>query len=355
MFAPLDSAHRTKQSDIQFGNLDIQSNDLEKAVCEDLPQSVSQYVQQFADLKKKVDKRGRKLVDYDHAKNQFASAKASSKKVDSDPKIAKTQQELQQAQDLYLEINKELLEILPATYDSRITYFVDTLQSLFNAQSIYQTEAAKIHKQIVSQLDRLGESMDYLRVTRPEPRSVTPIDGVSTGQGNGKGNASPENASRQSTPSPVQIPVPVTPSNDNTSQHRQSQVSRASEDKGNPFGSDDDTNQQEEKFENKVYPKLAQAPPTASPRSETREKAKAPPPKPKKEKDPTNPFDEDSEEEGGKDNVAPENPNAPPGITTEQRSVLEAKASDELDEGWRLGELSNGKRGVFPENFTKKT
>ena len=50
----------------------------------------------------------------------------------------------------------------------------------------------QIHKQIVSQLDRLGESMDYLRVTRPEPRSVTPIDGVSTGQGNGKGNASPE-------------------------------------------------------------------------------------------------------------------------------------------------------------------
>ena len=70
-----------------------------------------------------------------------------------------------------------------------------------------------------------------------------------------------------------------------------------------------------------LFQKLAQAPPTASPRSETREKAKAPPPKPKKEKDPTNPFDEDSEEEGRKDNVAPENPNAPPGITTEQRSV----------------------------------
>ena len=50
-------------------------------------------------------------MDYDHAKNQFASAKTSSKKADSDPKIAKAQQELQQAQDLYLEINKELLEV----------------------------------------------------------------------------------------------------------------------------------------------------------------------------------------------------------------------------------------------------
>ena len=37
-----------------FQNLDIQTNELEKTVCEDLPQTVTQYVNQFPDLKKKV-------------------------------------------------------------------------------------------------------------------------------------------------------------------------------------------------------------------------------------------------------------------------------------------------------------
>ncbi|KAK6050039.1 hypothetical protein COOONC_12456, partial [Cooperia oncophora] len=124
-----------------------------------------------------VDKRGRKLVDYDHAKHNYSSAKLQvQKKGETDPKVAKAYTELQQAETLYKEINNELLEILPATYDSRITFYVDTLQSLFNSQSIYQAECCKLNKQIVTQLDRLGESMDSLRVPRPEPRPSTPTD-----------------------------------------------------------------------------------------------------------------------------------------------------------------------------------
>lgn len=37
-----------------------------------------------------------------------------------------------------------------------------------------------------------------------------------------------------------------------------------------------------------------------------------------------------------------------------QIKVIEANEDDQLDDGWRLGELEDGKRGVFPENFTKK-
>ncbi|RCN27258.1 BAR domain protein, partial [Ancylostoma caninum] len=69
-------------------NLDIQTNEIEKTLCEELPQSLSNYVAQFGELKKKVDKRGRKLVDYDHAKHTYSSAKSSSKKGETDPKVA---------------------------------------------------------------------------------------------------------------------------------------------------------------------------------------------------------------------------------------------------------------------------
>ena len=40
------------------------------------------------------------------------------------------------------------VQILPAVYDSRITFFVDTLQSLFNANSVYQTDASKVSLEI---------------------------------------------------------------------------------------------------------------------------------------------------------------------------------------------------------------
>uniref|UniRef100_A0A0K0DMI0 BAR domain-containing protein n=1 Tax=Angiostrongylus cantonensis TaxID=6313 RepID=A0A0K0DMI0_ANGCA len=215
-------------------NTDIQANELEKALCEDLPQAVSTYVSQFNDLKKKVDKRGRKLVDYDHAKNSYNSVKASSKKV-SDPKVAKAFTELKQAEALYKEINNELLEVLPATYDSRITFYVDTLQALFNSQSLYQTECSKLNRQIVTQLDHLGESMDFLRVVRPE-RPNTPTESVAD-------VVLIKMGSRKSTPSPAPAPPPATPASLVDSVPGQTAAS-------NPFDEED----VEEAFENKMYP-----------------------------------------------------------------------------------------------------
>lgn len=43
--------------------------------------SVNAYMAQFSDLKAKIAKRGRKLVDFDGARNNYATVKASSKKV----------------------------------------------------------------------------------------------------------------------------------------------------------------------------------------------------------------------------------------------------------------------------------
>ncbi|RCN23941.1 BAR domain protein, partial [Ancylostoma caninum] len=214
-------------------NLDIQTNEIEKTLCEELPQSLSNYVAQFGELKKKVDKRGRKLVDYDHAKHTYSSAKSSSKKGETDPKVAKAFSELQQAESLYKEINNELLESLPAAYDNRIAFYVNTLQTLFNSHSVYQTECTKLNKQIVSQLDRLAESIDILRVPRPEPRPSTPTDSVN------------DMGSHRSTPSPAPAPPPATPASLADSTSGQPNASA-----GNPFEEDN----AEEVFENKIYP-----------------------------------------------------------------------------------------------------
>uniref|UniRef100_A0A8R1HHD0 Endophilin-A n=1 Tax=Caenorhabditis japonica TaxID=281687 RepID=A0A8R1HHD0_CAEJA len=345
-----------------FDNLDIQTNDLEKAVCEDLPQTVTQYVNQFPDLKKK----------------------------DNDPKLAKATTELQAAEQMYTEMNNELLEILPAVYDSRITFFVDTLQTLFNGNSIYQTDAAKFHKQIVMQLDKLGESMDYLRVARPEARALTPIDTASLHSGgDAAAPATPEqkqsidsSSNRLSTPSPSVVPSPVP-----SAKPRES-IASLPANSTNPFDDEDEdahtkeSDDIEEKIEAKVYPKLNARQTAAA------EQAIAAAKRDKKE--PSNPFDDDDEEEEkekkqeDQKSEREEEPAPKPldGVTTEKRKtlyfvtsthqykavdtdelsfepgmkikVIEANEEDQLDDGWRLGELEDGKRGVFPENFTKK-
>ncbi|KAJ1369164.1 hypothetical protein KIN20_030567 [Parelaphostrongylus tenuis] len=323
-------------------NTDIQTNELEKALCEDLPQAVSTYVSQFNDLKRKVDKRGRKLVDYDHAKNSYNSVKASSKKGDADPKVAKAYTELKQAELMYKEINNELLEVLPATYDSRITFYVDTLQSLFNSLNLHQTECSKLNRQIVTQLDRL--------------ESVTDV------------------GSRRSTPSPVHAPAPppATPASLADSVPGQTAAN-------NPFEEED----VEETFENKIYPKLA-----AVRRGDTEDMKmtrEAPTREKQTHQGATNPFEEDTEDEEHHASVpteAPPTDHALEGVTKEARKVLylvrstheykavdtdelsfgpgeelkvlETKPEDQVDEGWQLGEKLDGTRGVFPENFTKR-
>ncbi|CAI4231965.1 unnamed protein product [Auanema sp. JU1783] len=336
-------------------NLDIQTIQLEKSVGDDLVQNVSQYVNQFGDLKKKVDKRGRKLVDYDHAKNTYTSLTSSSKKSSSDPKVTKALTELQQTERNYKEINNELLEILPATYDGRITFLVDTLQTMFNAHSIYQTEAGSTNKQIVSQLDKLGQSMDYLRVARPEPRTLTPIDTTSD-----NASASPANSPLpQST-----LSVPSTPQNSATTPTPVSPSPAPPASEGsNPFDEEEE-NVEEEVCANRVYPKITATPSTKAEEIPAR----------RGEKDPNNPFDESEDENPGVDEAITYKPeekkvlyvlksthayqakntdelNFTPDI---EIKVLEPKSPELLDEGWLIGELPDGTIGFFPENFTKK-
>ncbi|VDM98194.1 unnamed protein product [Thelazia callipaeda] len=125
-------------------SLDLQWEEFEKTINEQVMGSVSAYMGQFSDLKAKVAKRGRKLVDFDSARNNYATVRASSKKGDEDPRVVKALADLQQAENMYRDLNKELVDALPATYDSRITFFVDTLQTIFNAESVNHAECGKV-------------------------------------------------------------------------------------------------------------------------------------------------------------------------------------------------------------------
>ncbi|KRZ17322.1 Mitochondrial ornithine transporter 1 [Trichinella zimbabwensis] len=108
---------------------------------------LNSYCSQFVDLKGKIAKRGRKLVDYDSARHSYESVVGNGKKPD-DVKVQKAQQELAVAKKLYDDINSELSEELPVLYDGRYTFFINNLQSMFSAESNFHCDSAKLLTEI---------------------------------------------------------------------------------------------------------------------------------------------------------------------------------------------------------------
>ncbi|VDK77630.1 unnamed protein product [Litomosoides sigmodontis] len=358
-------------------SLDLQWDEFEKTVNDQVMGSVNTYMAQFSDLKSKVAKRGRKLVDFDSARNNYATVKASSKKGDDDPKVLKALTDLQQAETLYRDLNRELVDALPATFDSRITFFVDTLQTIFNAESTNHAECGKNNKTLVTLLDNLGNSFDSLRVPRnASDHSVAP---ATTDE-----QSIPAEDPSQKSGVPVREPQQTSP-------HVSSKVNR------------NDAEHNEENAE-KVYPTLITAPTAAAAVRDAEEGAGKKLAKSssaagdsvgeKGSKSSLNPFDDDDDDDtknpfnesddGKKPHPEPRSPQK--GDTRQEASadrkilykvrathrytaedtdeltfdageviaVLEAREEDLLDEGWLLGvKQSDGVHGVFPANFTK--
>jgi amphiphysin len=113
------------------------------------------YQSQFPEVRRKVDKRGRKLVDFDSCRHNYEALQANKKR--DDIKIVKAREQLDDARNLYEHLNKELYDELPALYDSRVPFFVSNLQSLFIAESIFHAETAKINSELSEILDKLAE------------------------------------------------------------------------------------------------------------------------------------------------------------------------------------------------------
>ncbi|VDM40047.1 unnamed protein product [Toxocara canis] len=372
-------------------SLDLQWDDFEKVINEQLMSSMNTYMAQFVDLKAKVAKRGRKLVDFDSARNNYNTVKASSKKGDEDPKVVKAAADLQQAEAMYKDLNKELVDTLPATYDSRITFFVDTLQTLFNAEIVIIY--FQYNKTLVTHLDSLGNAFDILRVPRPESGQPSlSAQNLSNGDQNQRESTSSKSASSNHRPSPPST-APVLPA--------PARATPPSE----PVTAD---SAQEEKARSQVYPRL-NASPESSAVKEIKEPAQSKPKEESKSLDKqdeagertsqnpfdgnadtasTNPFDEPEEKQEA------QGPKSESAEVTQQNSqgnserdetrkvlykvrathhysaedtdeltfdagevilVLESREEDLLDEGWLLGvKQSDGVQGVFPANFTKQ-
>ncbi|MPC34566.1 Bridging integrator 2 [Portunus trituberculatus] len=123
---------------------------------------------------KKIDKRGRKLVDYDSQRHQLENLQRASRR--DEYKIARARDALETARTTYEVLNKELYEELPALYDQRIPNVASHLQTLYAAEATVMAEFSKVAKEVEAIADKLTKecakgTYKVKRTAAPRPLS----------------------------------------------------------------------------------------------------------------------------------------------------------------------------------------
>ncbi|KAI1899128.1 hypothetical protein AGOR_G00058350 [Albula goreensis] len=213
--------------------------------------SMDTYLGQFPDIKARIAKRDRKLVDFDSARHHFASLQKGKKK--DEVKMAKpvsllekaapgwaqgilsahhvaqtnlsrnqAEEELGRAQKVFEEINVDLQEELPSLWNSRVGFYVNTFQSVAGLEEKFHREMGKLNQNLNDCLTKLDEQNQTGKAgkvgvkTAGAVKSIKPQDSTnhSLSPAGGSAPAIPKSPSKLRPGPPVPPPPKVTPSKD---------------------------------------------------------------------------------------------------------------------------------------------
>ncbi|CAD6241222.1 GSCOCG00009232001-RA-CDS [Cotesia congregata] len=158
---------------VQAQSLDVLWQDFTHKLADQVLVPLNTYQCQFPEMRKKIDKRGRKLVDYDGQRHNFQSLQCNPKKRD-ETKVMKAKELLDEAKRTYEQLNSELHDELPALYDSRVLFLVTNLQTLFAAEQVFHVESAKVYSELEAIVDKLANDSQrgsYTLKKNSEPQS----------------------------------------------------------------------------------------------------------------------------------------------------------------------------------------
>ncbi|XP_041936569.1 myc box-dependent-interacting protein 1b isoform X4 [Alosa sapidissima] len=294
--------------------------------------NLDSYMAQFPEIKNRIAKRDRKLVDFDSARHHVASLQKGKKK--DEVKIAKAEEELGRAQKVFEELNVELQDELPTLWNSRVGLYVTTFQSMAGVTEKFHKEMGKLSQNLNDVMGKLEDQ----RNIKKDSNTKTPAKSEAASNHNTESDTIPKSPPKSRRPSGPPVPRPPRPS--------------PSREMPPPQDNTPD-----------LFGDAASVPmPTPSPTPEVTVTAPSP---------------------NAVTNGASDSGDLPPGVLYKVKALhdyaatdgdeLEMKsgevvfvvpfdAPDEQDEGWLLGVkeshwLANknlSARGVFPENFTQR-
>lgn len=132
---------------------DLLWNDYEEKLNDQIVRTMENYTSQFPEVKERVAKRGRKLVDYDSARHHLEALQSAKKK--DEAKTAKAEEEFNKTQNVFEEINKELREELPVLYQSRIGCYVTVFQNISNLRDVFYKEMSVLNRELYNVMKKL--------------------------------------------------------------------------------------------------------------------------------------------------------------------------------------------------------
>ncbi|KFO20625.1 Amphiphysin, partial [Fukomys damarensis] len=113
------------------------------------------YLGQFPDIKNRIAKRSRKLVDYDSARHHLEALQSSKRKDES--RISKAEEEFQKAQKVFEEFNVDLQEELPSLWSSRVGFYVNTFKNVSSLEAKFHKEIAVLCHKLYEVMTKLGD------------------------------------------------------------------------------------------------------------------------------------------------------------------------------------------------------
>ncbi|KAG7275904.1 hypothetical protein CRUP_009593 [Coryphaenoides rupestris] len=132
---------------------DLMWNDYEEKISDQIVRTIENYTSQFPEVKERVAKRGRKLVDYDSSRHHLEAIQGAKKK--DDVKIAKAEEEFNKAQNVFEELNNELRGELPLLYQSRIGCYVTVFQNISNLRDVFYKEMSVLNHELYNVMKKL--------------------------------------------------------------------------------------------------------------------------------------------------------------------------------------------------------
>uniref|UniRef100_A0A8C6SJ38 Myc box-dependent-interacting protein 1 n=1 Tax=Neogobius melanostomus TaxID=47308 RepID=A0A8C6SJ38_9GOBI len=196
MYEPEWRGHRKVESIVE--DCDVLWEDYHQKLVDHALISMDTYMGQFPDIKSRIAKRDRKLVDYDSARHTYASTHKTKKK-DGGIKLTKpstlleratpgwaqgilsahnvaqsslsrgqAEEELERAQKVFEEINLDLQEELPSLWNSRVGFYVSTFQSLAAFEEKFHHEMTIVISEKL--LDNSAEMFSHTRLCITAPQ-----------------------------------------------------------------------------------------------------------------------------------------------------------------------------------------
>ncbi|XP_043076596.1 amphiphysin isoform X3 [Puntigrus tetrazona] len=195
-------------------NCDALWEDFHQKLVDSTIDTLETYLTQFPDLKMRVAKRSRKLIDYDSARHHLETLQASTMR--NEKKIAKAEEDLKKAQKVFDDLNVGLQDELPTLWDSRVGFYVSTFQNVSSLEARFHREISFLCHKLYEVMNKLAEQhSDKMFTIQGAPsdsgplrlaRTPTPPDDESP---DSSPAASPNHTLRPTSPGP---PRPKSPS-----------------------------------------------------------------------------------------------------------------------------------------------